>query len=94
MVWCISNYSQQGNSGRFSGNVYDETQNILANCEYVLVSPQDYLAATQTNPNATNTGAFDYAASAQIFSFFFITTVAFYALSKNIGLILKAVKDF
>jgi hypothetical protein len=61
-------------------------------CEYVALTSQDYV--TVQNSQGIHSVPFDYAQAGLIFSMFFSFTVGLWLFSKNLGLILQAVKRF
>ncbi|MDR1350616.1 MAG: hypothetical protein LBJ59_07575 [Zoogloeaceae bacterium] len=95
MVWCVNSYHDLG-GGNFTGAVHDERQAISANCEYVLVTPQEYFSALNGSDTSSDDDPvlFDSAVGGQIFGLFFSITVGLYIFSKCIGLVIKAVKEF
>jgi hypothetical protein len=98
MVWCVTSFNSVDGE-QFTGFVSDEYESLTVNCEYILFTPKKYLEFIDVveNPVITNppdSGQFDYAVGAEIFSFFFVTTVSLWLFAKCVGLVLKVVKDF
>jgi hypothetical protein len=95
MALCINSYQDLG-GGEFRGFVHDETQEILASCDYMLVKPSVYLTAIDSHKPGDKSDAveIDYSAAAGIFSFFFGVILSLWLFAKCIGLVLQAIRRF